>query len=58
MVLGAGPVGLFAAKSAWLMGAGRVIVVDHLDYRLEKAAQFAHAETFNFTAVRRHRASR
>jgi alcohol dehydrogenase len=30
-VFGAGPVGLFAAKSAWLMGAGRVIVVDHLE---------------------------
>src|ERR1700712_5310822 len=29
VVLGAGPVGLIAAQSAWLMGAGRVIVVDH-----------------------------
>src|SRR5690606_13066874 len=46
-VFGAGPVGLFAAKSAWLMGAGRVIVIDHLDYRLEKARTFAHAETVN-----------
>jgi alcohol dehydrogenase len=49
VVLGAGPVGLFAAKSAWLMGAGRVIVVDHLENRLEKARTFAHAETVNFT---------
>ncbi|MDP9821881.1 zinc-binding dehydrogenase [Nocardioides massiliensis] len=48
VVLGAGPVGLFAAKSAWLMGAGRVIVIDHLDYRLAKARDFAHAETYNF----------
>src|SRR3712207_360540 len=48
VVLGAGPVGLYAAKSAWLMGAGRVIVVDHLDYRLDKAASFAHAEIINF----------
>src|SRR5215217_6828378 len=48
-VFGAGPVGLFAAKSAWLMGAGRVIVIDHLEYRLEKARTFAHAETYNFT---------
>jgi alcohol dehydrogenase len=31
------------------MGAGRVIVVDHLDYRLEKARDFAHAETICFT---------
>jgi threonine dehydrogenase-like Zn-dependent dehydrogenase len=48
VVLGAGPVGLFAARSAWLMGAGRVIVIDHLDYRLEMARTFAHAETLNF----------
>jgi S-(hydroxymethyl)glutathione dehydrogenase / alcohol dehydrogenase len=51
VVFGAGPVGLFAAKSAWLMGAGRVIVVDHLDYRLEFASRFAHAETCNFGQV-------
>jgi threonine dehydrogenase-like Zn-dependent dehydrogenase len=48
VVLGAGPVGLFAARSAWFMGAARVIVVDHLEYRLEKARSFAHAETLNF----------
>jgi threonine dehydrogenase-like Zn-dependent dehydrogenase len=48
VVFGAGPVGLYAAKSSWLMGAGRVIVIDHLEYRLEKARSFAHAETFNF----------
>ncbi|MGW9402734.1 zinc-dependent alcohol dehydrogenase [Arthrobacter sp. NPDC055585] len=49
VVFGAGPVGLYAAKSAWLMGAGRVLVIDHLDYRLDKAPDFAHAETYNFT---------
>jgi alcohol dehydrogenase len=48
VVFGAGPVGLFAAKSAWLMGAGRVIVIDHLEYRLDKARTFAQAETYNF----------
>ena len=47
-VFGAGPIGLYAAKSAWLMGAGRVIVVDHLENRLAKARIFAHAETRNF----------
>jgi threonine dehydrogenase-like Zn-dependent dehydrogenase len=47
-VFGAGPIGLYAAKSAWLMGAGRVIVIDHLENRLEKARTFAHAETRNF----------
>lgn len=50
-VFGAGPVGLFAAKFAWFMGAGRVIVIDHLDYRLELARRFAQAETINFTQV-------
>ncbi len=49
VVFGAGPVGLIAAQSSWLMGAGRVIVIDHLEYRLEKARTFAHAETYNFT---------
>ncbi|WP_454051115.1 zinc-dependent alcohol dehydrogenase [Cellulomonas sp. Marseille-Q8402] len=48
-VLGAGPVGLFAARSAWLMGAGRVVVVDQLGYRLQKAQDFAYAETRNYT---------
>jgi len=51
VVFGAGPVGLAAARSSWLMGAGRVIVVDHLDYRLEKAREFAFAETHNFAQV-------
>lgn len=30
------------------MGAGRVVVIDHLEYRLAKARSFAHAETINF----------
>ncbi|MEV7761057.1 zinc-dependent alcohol dehydrogenase [Curtobacterium flaccumfaciens] len=51
VVLGAGPVGLFSAASAWFMGAGRVIFVDQLEYRLEKARSFAHAETINFAEV-------
>ena len=51
VVFGAGPVGQFAARSSWLMGAGRVIVIDHLDYRLEMAKRFAQAETINFTDV-------
>ena len=47
-VFGAGPIGLYAAKSAWLMGAGRVLVIDYLENRLDKARTFAHAETYNF----------
>ncbi|MBZ4486947.1 glutathione-dependent formaldehyde dehydrogenase [Microbacterium sp. cx-55] len=49
VVFGAGPVGLSAARSAWFMGAGRVIVVDHLDYRLAKAREFAYAETLSIS---------
>ncbi|WP_435746619.1 zinc-dependent alcohol dehydrogenase [Nocardioides sp. SYSU DS0663] len=51
-VLGAGPIGLYAARSAWLMGAGRVVVIDQLPERLEKARTFAHAETLDFSEVR------
>jgi S-(hydroxymethyl)glutathione dehydrogenase/alcohol dehydrogenase len=50
-VLGAGPVGLYAARSAWLMGAGRVLVVDHLAERLEKARTFAYAEVLDYDEV-------
>ncbi|MES2893093.1 MAG: zinc-dependent alcohol dehydrogenase [Bacteroidota bacterium] len=44
-IFGAGPVGLMAAKSAWLRGAGRVIVVDTLPYRLAKAKETTMSET-------------
>lgn len=51
VVFDAGPVGIFAAKSAWLMGAGRVIVVDHLEYRLEFLKRFAQCEVIDFKEV-------
>lgn len=51
VIFGAGPVGLMAAKSAWFMGAGRVIVVDYLEYRLEFARNYAQCETVNFLEV-------
>lgn len=51
VVFGAGPVGIFAAKSAWLLGAGRVIVVDHVEYRLEFVKNFAQCEVVNFKEV-------
>ena len=47
-VFGAGPVGIMAARCAWLFGAGRVIVIDHLDYRLEFVRQYGPAEVYNF----------
>jgi len=52
VVFGAGPVGIFAAKSAWLLGAGRVIVVDHVEYRLDFVRDFAQCEVVNFKDVR------
>lgn len=51
VVFGCGPVGLFSMQSAWLMGAGRVIAVDHVPYRLEFAKKFAKVETLNFRDV-------
>jgi threonine dehydrogenase-like Zn-dependent dehydrogenase len=51
VVFGAGPVGLFAMRSAWLLGAGRVIAVDAVDYRLEFARRWAKAETLDFRHV-------
>jgi threonine dehydrogenase-like Zn-dependent dehydrogenase len=48
VVFGAGPIGLMAARCAWLFGAGRVIVIDHLEYRLEFARNFSRAEAYNF----------
>lgn len=46
-VWGCGPVGLFAVQSAFLMGAERVIAIDHFPRRLELARKFG-AETINF----------
>lgn len=51
VVFGAGPVGIFAAKSAWLLGAGRVIVVDHIEHRLEFVQGYAQCEVINFKYV-------
>ncbi len=48
VVFGAGPVGLYAMKSAWLLGAGRVIAVDRVPERLEFARRWAGVETINF----------
>ena len=43
-IFGAGPVGIMAAKSAWLRGASRVIIVDTQQYRLDLAKKAANAE--------------
>ncbi|GAB2961010.1 zinc-dependent alcohol dehydrogenase [Hymenobacter coalescens] len=44
-IFGSGPVGIMAAKSAWLRGAARVVIVDTQQYRLDKARATANCET-------------
>jgi threonine dehydrogenase-like Zn-dependent dehydrogenase len=48
VVFGAGPVGIMAARCAWLFGAGRVIVIDHVNYRLDFARTYGPAEVYNY----------
>lgn len=47
-VWGCGPVGQFAIKSAYLLGAERVIAIDRFPYRLAMASERAGAETLNY----------
>lgn len=47
-VFGCGPVGLFTIESAKLLNAGRILAVDQLDYRLDKARELG-AEIINFS---------
>jgi threonine dehydrogenase-like Zn-dependent dehydrogenase len=50
-VWGCGPVGQFAIKSAYLLGAERVIAIDRFPYRLRMARERAGAETINYEEV-------
>ncbi len=50
-VWGCGPVGQFAIKSAWMVGAGRVIAIDREPERLKMAADHGKAEILNFDNV-------
>lgn len=47
-VWGCGPVGQFAIKSAYMLGAERVIAIDRVAKRLELARNVARAETINY----------
>jgi threonine dehydrogenase-like Zn-dependent dehydrogenase len=47
-VWGCGPVGQFAIKSAYLLGAERVIAIDRFPYRLRMAHDQAGAEVINY----------
>lgn len=46
-IFGSGPVGLMAQKAAWINGASRVIAIDPLNYRLDKARTVNKVETIN-----------
>jgi threonine dehydrogenase-like Zn-dependent dehydrogenase len=46
-VWGCGPVGQFTIRSAWMLGAGRVIAIDRVPERLEMA-RAGKAEVINF----------
>jgi threonine dehydrogenase-like Zn-dependent dehydrogenase len=50
-VWGAGPVGQFCVQSAWLLGAGRVIVLDRVPERLEMARRHGRAEAIDIRDV-------
>jgi threonine dehydrogenase-like Zn-dependent dehydrogenase len=50
-IWGAGPVGLFAAVSARLLGANQVIVIDRYSERLAMARKHADAETLDYEEV-------
>lgn len=47
-VWGCGAVGLFAMRSAYMLGAERVIAIDRFPERLRKAQQFGKAEIINY----------
>ena len=49
-VWGAGPVGQFAIRSAFMLGAGRVIAIDNVPERLE-LARAGGAETLDFEGI-------
>ena len=48
-IWGCGPVGLFAIKSAYMLGAGRVIAIDRVPERLRKARDDCGAETIDYS---------
>lgn len=50
-IWGCGPVGQFAIKSAWMLGAGRIIAIDNVPERLLMAEKEGQAETINFQEV-------
>ena len=50
-VWGCGPVGQFAIKSAYMLGAARVIAIDRFAERLQMAKEQGNAEVINYEAI-------
>lgn len=50
-VWGLGPVGQFSVKSAWMLGAKRVIAIDNVPERIALAQQDGRTEIINFDEV-------
>jgi threonine dehydrogenase-like Zn-dependent dehydrogenase len=50
-IWGCGPVGQFAIKSAYLLGADRVIAIDRIPERLQMAKEQGNAEIINYEEV-------
>ena len=50
-VWGCGPVGQFAIKSAYMLGAERVIAIDRYDYRMRMAQEKGGAEVLDYEKV-------
>ena len=48
-VWGCGPVGLFAIRCAYMLGAERVIAIDHIPERLKVARELCNAEVLDYT---------
>lgn len=51
VIFGAGPIGIMTAKCSWLFGAARVIIIDHIEYRLDFAKKYANCEAYNFRTL-------
>ncbi len=50
-IFGAGPVGMMAAACARMLGAERIFMIDHNDYRLKFAQEHYGVEAINFDEV-------
>ncbi len=50
-VWGCGPVGQFAIRSAYMLGAERVIAIDHIPERLKMAREVGKAETLDYAST-------